>query len=314
MLQDKGNNSIINDTQTFQINAGTKYLYQKPKPFEFIKNGLMNIGTLSTMAVQKENMGNLGMVAASTLLMISLDQQIVDEAKNAGRKLNISGDNYLKTYVAVNDFPIFQGPTNLGSSLYFLGDGWTHSAIAFSFLGFGLFKNDYRALQTFNQIAEGMIATGSTTQFLKHITGRESPFVATAPGGKWDFFPDQVEYHKHVPQYDAYPSGHLATAMMTYTVIKENYPEKRYVRPIGLTLLTLLSFQMLNNEVHWISDYPLALIMGYASAKTAVNRGRKVVTNEDNSNDMVKNNRNSLHIQPLYHYERGFGLALRYQF
>ena len=132
----------------------------------------------------------------------------------------------------------------------------------------------FSKLQTASQLAQGMLTTGFSTQLLKHITGRESPFRSSRDGGRWDFFPNQIEYHKHVPRYDAYPSGHLATAMMTVTVIAQNYPEKKFIRPVGYGLMTILSFEMVNNGVHWISDYPLALLMGYAFAKMAVDRGR----------------------------------------
>ncbi len=70
-------------------------------------------------------------------------------------------------------------------------------------------------LQTASQIAQGMVACGITTQVLKHITGRETPSRATQDGGIWRFFPNQKDYHEKVPKYDAFPSGHLATAMMT---------------------------------------------------------------------------------------------------
>jgi hypothetical protein len=43
----------------------------------------------------------------------------------------------------------------------------------------------------------------------------------------------------------------------------------------------LLSFQMMNNGVHWASDYPLALAIGYGLGKVAVSHGRKVVSAGD---------------------------------
>jgi hypothetical protein len=81
-----------------------------------------------------------------------------------------------------------------------------------------------------------------------------------------------------VPNHDAFPTGHLATAMATVTVIAQNYPEKRYIKPVGYSLMTLLGFSMLNNGVHWISDYPLGIAMGYVFAKVAVQHGRKVIS------------------------------------
>ena len=42
---------------------------------------------------------------------------------------------------------------------------------------------------------------------------------------------------------------------------------------------------MLNNGVHWFSDYPLSITMGYAFAKIAVTRGIKLIERKNNSDD-----------------------------
>ena len=38
--------------------------------------------------------------------------------------------------------------------------------------------------------------------------------------------------------------------------------------------MTLLAFQMLNNEVHWASDYPLAIGIGYSIGQIISQRER----------------------------------------
>lgn len=40
------------------------------------------------------------------------------------------------------------------------------------------------------------------------------------------------------------------------------------------SLIALLSYQMVNNEVHWMSDYPFALGMGYLFGKVVVGADR----------------------------------------
>jgi hypothetical protein len=69
----------------------------------------------------------------------------------------------------------------------------------------------------------------------------------------------------------------MATAMVTVTVLAEDFPEYRLIRPIGYGLMGLLGFQMMNNDVHWASDYPLAIAIGYGLGKAAVARGRTVL-------------------------------------
>jgi hypothetical protein len=155
---------------------------------------------------------------------------------------------------------------NKSFSDYFteFGDGRTQFILAGGFAAYGLLGKDNRALRTASQIVEVVLGCGFTVQVLKHITGRESPFVATAPGGIWRFFPNQIDYHKRVPHYDAYPSGHIATSMATFIVIARNFPEYKWIEPTGWVLAGLIGFGMANTGIHWYSDYPLGLALGYA--------------------------------------------------
>jgi hypothetical protein len=73
--------------------------------------------------------------------------------------------------------------------------------------------------------------------------------------------------------------------------------------------MTVLAFAMVNNGVHWFSDYPLAIALGYTFAKVAVNRGRTQVntTTANKEQSFFK----SISIAPttIYQYP---GVALRY--
>lgn len=144
-----------------------------------------------------------------------------------------------------------------------LGDGKSQFALGGAFAAYGLLKDDHRALRTGSQIVQAVLASGSVVQLLKHMTGRESPFTRTSPTGTWRFFPNQLDYLKHVPAYDAFPSGHICTAMATVIVIAENYPETKWVRPVGYVVSGLVGVGMVNRGIHWYSDYPLGLAIGY---------------------------------------------------
>jgi len=299
--------------QVYQVSPYRFHVYKKPGNFDFLLNAPADLANYTRDSFLDTSPVNFAGMMAVTAIMVYYDQQLIDAAHNMGDRWGISNTTSMKTWFKVFDFPI-QYPWDLGTGLYFIGDGWTHMSIAAGFLGFGLIKDDNRALQTASQIAEGMVTTAFVIQLLKHVTGRQSPFASTADGGLWRPFPDQVEYHKHVPRYDAYPSGHLATAMMTLTVIAENYPEYKYIRPLGYTLMTILSWQMMNNGVHWISDYPLALAIGYSLAHIAIARGRRVV--EVNENGILLKNKNnfSCQIVPVILPQGGVGMGLVYRF
>jgi hypothetical protein len=60
------------------------------------------------------------------------------------------------------------------------------------------------------------------------------------------------------------PSGHIMTATLVFTIIKNNYPDHDYwLTPMEYVWLSLLGFEMMNNGVHWASDYPLGIATGY---------------------------------------------------
>ena len=145
-----------------------------------------------------------------------------------------------------------------------IGDGSSQFGLAGGFALFGFITGNRRALRTASEIVEAVLASGAVVQLLKHITGRESPFVSTKPGGAWRFFPNQIDYLKHVPAYDAFPSGHMTTSLAAFIVIAENYPELKWIKPVSYSLEVLLGISMVNTGIHWYSDYPLAIFLGYS--------------------------------------------------
>lgn len=255
-----------------------EYSYQAPRPLDFARHILPNNRDFFRGLIRRESLLPIGLVTLSTGLLIWKDQEIVNEAQRFGRRQRISQDHDQtgRHGVKIGSTRLeFAFPENWGQAMYFLGDGWLHFGIAGGFLTTGLIRDDNRAMQTASQMAESIFSSGLVVQVLKHVTGRESPYTAEIDGGRWRFFPNQVDYHRNVAKHDAFPSGHLAAATASVTVIGSNYPEYWLIRPIGYTLLGVLSYQMMNNGVHWAGDYPLALALGYSFGKISVNRGQK---------------------------------------
>ncbi|MDX8389730.1 MAG: phosphatase PAP2 family protein [Mariprofundaceae bacterium] len=246
------------------------------------------------------------LVGLSTVAMIAIDDKLLSEAERFGQRLNIASEDHTTTFVRIGGESVLRLPTDLGSWLYYIGDGWTHAGIAASFLMAGSWQDDDRAYNTGFQLVEGMITTTIAIQTLKHITGRESPFKATQPTGKWDWFPNQVEYAQNVSSFDAFPSGHLAVGTMTLTVIAKNYPEKTWIMPLGVTLLSLLSFQMMNNGVHWASDYPLAIALGYTFGSIAYERGQRLSQSSVSEQSRMR-------VLPIIN-KNNLGIAVNYSF
>jgi hypothetical protein len=250
------------------------YSYQKPTLLEPFTTIPSNLSDFLSESFKKETLGAWGKILASTTLLYIYDQKISNETKRFGQKIGIGNKDHTKDMVNLFGVSVFRGPTDFGSALYFLGDGWITLFSSATFLTVGLANNDNRALQTGSQLFSGLLVTGIITQTIKRVTGRESPVSSSKERGRWRPFPSWSKFQGHISAYDAFPSGHLATAIMGVTVMAENYQEYRFIKPFGYTLATLLAFQMINNDVHWISDYPLGIAIGYMVGKTVSKNGR----------------------------------------
>lgn len=257
--------TTLQNQQIYHLN-GVERIYQKPKFFDFITNVPKNFINSNKSFVADDNPYYLTATALSTLAIIPFDQKLTDGARNFAENIGLSEDNnYYKLWGQVNI------PQNIGAGLYLIGNGSTSMMLAIGFGTYGIIKNDYRAQATASGVMESLILSGVFSQTIKRISGRESPFIARMngnPGGKWQVFPSFKNYQKHTPQYDAFPSGHLTTIMSATTVIADNYPEVKWIKPVGYSLIGLMSFQMVQSEVHWVSDYPIAVFMGYLIGKT----------------------------------------------
>ena len=133
----------------------------------------------------------------------------------------------------------------------------------------GLIFHDETAIRTGSNIAEAILTTGIFVQFLKRLTGRQSPIASTENGGEWSLGPSIRQYQKNQPKYYSFPSGHLSTATAVITVIANDYPNLKWIRPVSYPILALLGFSLVNKGMHWYSDLPLAYFLGYTFGNIA---------------------------------------------
>ena len=47
----------------------------------------------------------------------------------------------------------------------------------------------------------------------------------------------------------------------------ENYPEATWLPYVGYPAMTWLAISMVGQGIHWVSDYPLSIALGYAFGK-----------------------------------------------
>lgn len=233
-------------------------LAESPQPpqrirwYTFIQNIPRDWSQWAQTSFREDQIGNWALVAGMTTALFVTDDITYTPSKHLFESSNQARDwsNFAAEF----------------------GDGSSQFALAGAFAAYGLAFNDQRALRTGSQIVEVVLGAGAIVQVLKHVTGRESPFTRSSSTGIWKFFPDQLQYHKHVPAYDAFPSGHICTSVGTLVVVAENYPEIKWIRPVGYLLCTFIAVGMANNGIHWYSDYPLGIFLGYSFGMIATHQ------------------------------------------
>lgn len=159
-----------------------------------------------------------------------------------------------------------------------------------SVAAFGLtsaaFKNK-KGVQTSLLASQAVITSGVWAQIFKHITCRERPFSAyinsRTEGGHWykpftkfdqDFFPK-----KPGSSFDAFPSGHTATAFSIATVFALQYKDKPAIPLISYSAATLVGISRLTEHEHWASDVFAGALLGYLCGKQVVSHYNKTHQN-----------------------------------
>jgi len=250
---------------------GDSFICNKPKLFNFVTHIPGDAVGYVKQSFRKENLYKVGIIGGSTALLIIFDQQITNGLQSFAKRNGISASEDFDAIVSVKLFGkktnLGKMPKNVNTAFYNIGQGSSVVLMAAGFYIGGLIKKDNRALQTASQLGESFLALGFGTQLMKYGTGRENPSDASIPGGRWRPFPTLSDFQNKKPKYDAFPSGHLATFVSAVTIISENYPRIRWIKPVGYTIAGLLGLAMINNGVHWAGDFPLGFAMGYGFGK-----------------------------------------------
>jgi PAP2 superfamily len=239
-----------------------------PHWYETVTQTPSNMFNVVNNSFTSDNLPVLGYISALTTALV-----ITDSKTHSAVKTFLNNNKSLK---------------NFSKNAVYIGDGKVEFGIGGLFALYGGVFGDNLALRTGIQCTEALISNGIMVQLLKRITGRESPLKTTSGSGIWKFFPNVKKYQKNQPQYYAFPSGHLSTLMATITVISENYPESNYIKPVGYSLLGVLGVGLVSKDMHWFSDFPLAMALGYEFGK--------IVTSPNNSVKESKGTNNNINV------------------
>jgi len=273
--------SLNLEIQHIKFKDSSSFGFKKPRTWDMFRYIPNDIASLGKFTIQKENLKWDALAVGSTLAIIPFDQRITEKADDLGASLGVWNEDahYEKVCGLLSIIP-----QNIPSAVYYIGNGGTTLLLSGMFWGIGkIGKDDYRALNTSNELVEALFSVGVVDQTIKRVTGRESPNMATKENGAWNPFPSFNAFQSHTPNYDAMPSGHMATYIATVTIIATNYPELKWIKPVGYSIGGILAFNMVSGKVHWTSDYPIAIFIGYVMGKTIANRR---IIKKENSIDL----------------------------
>jgi membrane-associated phospholipid phosphatase len=255
------------------------YEFNKPKPFSFVTKVPSELVQIIKQPLNKKNLATTALVAGATVLLIAFDQPVYDGVRKFSDNINLQPDEMNKIIWSINsgtkETVLLKVPGNLNTGFYMMGQGLPSLLIAGGLWLHGKLDHNYRSMQTASDLSESFITLGLTTQITKWMSGRENPIIASQRNGAWSPFAPLKDFQNNKPKYDAFPSGHLATMMATITILANNYPEKKWIRPVGYSLMSITSLAMINNGVHWAGDYPIGIALGYLSGKIITDRHKK---------------------------------------
>lgn len=222
-------------------------------------------------AFSKDALPGWGIVIGTTAVLYHYDQDILNDVQAKGRSWGLGNSVNYESWLTLGNTTLFSGPKDTAGWLYFMGDGFIPVGLSLGMIGTGYFGEKTRAWNTGVEMANGLIVGGLFDQVVKHVVGRQSPSRASVDRGAVRPFPNIKKYSQDTAAYDAMPSGHIMSATIMFTVLEEEYPEYNYIfYPAEVAWLGILGFGMVNVAVHWASDYPMGIAMGYLFGRSAV--------------------------------------------
>jgi membrane-associated phospholipid phosphatase len=169
------------------------------------------------------------------------------------------------------------------------GDIGIYSVIGFG-LGSAAFRNQ-KGVQTSLLATQAVITSGIWARIIKLLTGRERPLAdyvnSKSESGHWygpfAMFNQDPAAKKSASSFDAFPSGHTATAFSIATVFATQYKDIKIVPIISYSLATLVGISRLTEHEHWSSDVFVGGLLGWACGKQVTSSFNKLHSDKTSS-------------------------------
>jgi membrane-associated phospholipid phosphatase len=140
-----------------------------------------------------------------------------------------------------------------------------------------------KGVQTSLLATQAFITSGIWAQILKQLTGRERPeasyIYSHTEGGQWHSIFSRYSmaspFEKPRMLYDAFPSGHTATAFSIATVFALQYSNIKAIPIICYSAASAVGISRLTEHEHWASDVFAGAVIGYLSGRQVVNNFKR---------------------------------------
>ena len=134
-------------TQEYAISDNTTLIYQKPRISDLYRKIPKNFVGVGTEIVSKRMYGYSLAALGSTIALVPADPWLIRESRKLGEKVGFSENH---SYSNLGPLKIIPG--DVGSFVYFMGNGTTFILIGTGLATYGLITNDYRAQSTSMQL------------------------------------------------------------------------------------------------------------------------------------------------------------------
>lgn len=145
-----------------------------------------------------------------------------------------------------------------------------------AFLAYGAIAKDDKAVETAGLAASAMVQSGLLVQVGKVLTGRRRP----ADGNGEDLWTGPAGYFRkaeagQTARFNAFPSGHTATAFSLATVVAMQYRDEAWVPLVSYAMAAGVGLSRLSGNRHWLSDVVFGGVAGYVVARMVVRNYRR---------------------------------------
>jgi membrane-associated phospholipid phosphatase len=176
-------------------------------------------------------------------------------------------------YRSIKDFQEENGWVDDASPVFSkLAEGYP-IPIAGLFLLSGWLIKDRKLVETGSMALQAIAHSFVVVQTVKHLTGRQRP---SWEDGKDKWWGPSGAFKRYSDgrwaKYDAFFSGHTVTIWSLATVIAHQYSRSVWIPILCYSVATLSGMATITEDLHWISDVFLGMVVGYAIGRFVVKR------------------------------------------